>query len=75
MSCEHQYVSTTKRRAVTVQGVISVLMVLVGVVTLLLSPVFGILLLIAGVLVGMVGRSKSVIVCAKCGAEAPHQPS
>jgi hypothetical protein len=73
-SCDHQYVSTTRKRAVTAQGIFGVLMVLVGLLCLIFNPIFGVLVVIAGVLVASIGRTRTVLMCAKCGAAAPHQP-
>lgn len=74
MECEHQFVSTTKRKAVTPQGIFSVLGVLVGLGLLLVNPLVGLIVIVVAGLVGAVGRSKAVILCAKCGQPAPHQP-
>lgn len=73
-SCDHQYVSTTRKRAVTAQGIVGVLLVLIGVLCLLLNPIFGVLLVIAGMIVASIGRNRTLLMCAKCGVDAPHQP-
>lgn len=72
--CEHQFVSTQKTRSVTAQGIFGVVLFLIGLLALTINVIAGAVIALVGVLVGMIGRSKPIIVCAKCGAPAPHQP-
>lgn len=75
MDCDHQYVSTKQTRFVTGPGLFGTLLFLVGIPLFLISPIFGLCLVVGGILIAMIGRKAEVIVCAKCGGRAPHQPS
>lgn len=71
MDCEHQYVATTKKRAVTPQGVFGVILAIAGFIALVGNVIVGGVLILVGIVIGMIGREKTVIRCAKCGDPSP----
>ncbi len=74
MSCEHQYVSTRKTKFITGPGLFGSLLFLAGIPALAFGVLPGVVLMVLGIAIGMVGRKAEVILCAKCGEKAPHQP-
>ena len=75
MECEHQFVSTRQTRFITGPGLFGTLLFLCGIPVFGANQLIGIGLVVSGILVGFIGRKKEVIVCAKCGENAPHQPT
>jgi hypothetical protein len=74
MACEHQYVSTQKTKFITAGGLFGALMFLIGIFAFIASPLIGVALIIGGIVVSIIGRKGTIIMCAKCGERAPHQP-
>jgi uncharacterized membrane protein YvbJ len=69
-SCKVQLVTKEKRALISIGGLIGAFCFLVGLGLLFVTPIFGALIMILGVILGAVGRSqKTVMVCPKCGAE------
>lgn len=67
-----ELVATTQSSAVSIAGLLSVLIVIAGLVALMANPLLGVLAIILGVLVGTLGRPrKTVLVCPHCHANTP----
>ncbi len=67
-SCDVALVAVEKKSAVSIGGILSVMIALAGLYSLLLNPIFGVLLLILAVVVGNLGRGKKVVMkCPSCG--------
>lgn len=71
MACEHQFVSISTSRMVTVPGIIGAIVGTAGLLLLPFDAVAGLVLIALGVITGLVGRTKTVVRCAKCGEPAP----
>jgi predicted RNA-binding Zn-ribbon protein involved in translation (DUF1610 family) len=69
-SCNVALVAVEKARAVSIGGLLSVIVVIVGVIALAFNVVVGILIIILGLIIGAVGRGKKIVmVCPKCGQQ------
>jgi len=61
-----------KRKAISVSGLISVVVLLIGLLALLGNVLVGAVIMILALVIGMVGSGKkTVMVCPKCGAKGP----
>lgn len=68
--CNAQLVPVQKRKAISIGGLISVVVFLVGLMAMLGNVIVGLVIMILALVIGMVGGGKkTVMVCAKCGAE------
>jgi len=67
--CNVQLVAVQKKKAVSVSGLLSVILFIVGVVSLLANVLIGAVLMILALVIGMTGGSKTVMVCPNCKAE------
>jgi len=71
-SCKVQLVPVQKRKAISVSGLISVVVLLIGLLALLGNVLVGAVIMILALVIGMVGSGKkTVMVCPKCGAKGP----
>lgn len=71
-TCNVALVPVQKKRAVSVSGLLSVIVVIAGLITVFGNVVVGILVMILGLIIGAVGGGKkTVMVCPKCGTEGP----
>ena len=69
-SCNIALVAVEKARAVSIGGLLSVIVIIVGVLALAFNVVVGILIIILALVIGAVGRgTKTVMVCPKCGQQ------
>ena len=70
--CKVQLVPVQKKKAVSVSGLISVVVFLVGLVAIFGNAIVGALIMILALVIGMVGGGKkTVMVCPNCGVEGP----
>jgi DNA-directed RNA polymerase subunit RPC12/RpoP len=69
-NCNVQLVTKEKKKAVSIAGIFSALMFLVGIGVAFANIIVGLLIMILAVIIGVVGRGKkTIMVCPKCGAE------
>jgi hypothetical protein len=70
--CKVQLVPVQKRKSVSLSGLISVVVFLVGLVAILVNPVVGALIMILAIVIGIAGGGrKTIMVCPNCGARGP----
>jgi hypothetical protein len=67
--CNVPLVSIQKNKAVSVTGLISVILFVIGVVVILSNVLVGAVLMILALVIGMAGGKKTVKVCPNCNAE------
>jgi len=68
--CNVQLVTKEKKSSVSIAGIFSVLMFLVGALVMLANVMVGIIVMVVAIIIGSVGRgTKTVMVCPQCGAE------
>ena len=68
-NCNVALVSTSKSKGVSFFGIISVIVVILGVITLIFNVVLGAVVIILGLLIRMLGGKRNVMVCPQCGRE------
>jgi hypothetical protein len=67
--CNVQMVAIQKKKAVSVSGLLSLVLFVIGVCTILFNVLVGAVLLILAVAIGMAGGKKTVMICPNCNAE------
>lgn len=68
--CNIQLVTKEKKQAVSIAGIFSVLIFIIGLGVAFANIVIGILIMILALIIGSVGRDKkTIMVCPQCGAE------
>ena len=69
-SCKTVLVPVQKRKALSLSGLVSVVIFLAGLLTMLANFIVGAFVVIVALLIGMAGgNKKTVMVCPSCGAE------
>ena len=67
--CNVQLVAVQKRKAVSVSGLASVILFVIGIIAIMANVIVGALLMILALVIGMAGGKKTVMVCPNCSAE------
>lgn len=68
--CNTDMVAEQRKTAVSIAGIIGVLLTMAGLAMLLFNPAMGVLVIILAVVVSIFGRpKKTVLVCPNCGYE------
>jgi hypothetical protein len=68
--CNVALVPVERKKAVSAAGLLGVLIFLFGLMFVFFNPIVGILMMILGVIIGAVGRGKSIqMVCPRCGTQ------
>ena len=66
--CNVALIATQKKRSLSVAGIIGALLFIIGLITMFVNVVAGILLMILALVISVVGRgSKTIMVCPQCG--------
>lgn len=66
--CNVALVATQKKKSLSVAGLIGALLFVIGLITMFVNVVVGILLMILALIISVVGRgSKTIMVCPQCG--------
>lgn len=68
-ACKAPLVATKKQKAVSISGLLSLVMILTGIAVLLFAWIPGLLLLGLGIVLGTIGGKKTVMACPTCGYE------
>jgi len=67
--CGIARVPVTKKAAVSLSGILSVIGFIIGLIALLANVVAGLLIIIVSVIIGLSRREYTVMVCPGCGDE------
>lgn len=68
--CAGNLVPVARQRKVTLRGVLSLMMFLLGVTLMPMSPAWGAMVALTALVIGLSGNRKyTVLVCVECGAE------